>query len=76
MPIQAKQLSIVKRFGRFLNNEKVPVRAWYAPFASGMLRLAAVGGRIRLIMDASKVSASHRLLMVSLAYRRRSVPIA
>ncbi len=76
VPIRAKQLSIVKRFGRFLSNGKVAVRDWYYPFASGMLRLAAVGGHIRLIIDASKVSHGHRLLMVSLAYRRRSLPIA
>jgi hypothetical protein len=76
VPIRAKQLSIVKRFGRFLNNAQVQARAWYYPFASGMLRLAGVGGCIRLIIDASKVSGSHRLLMVSLAYRRRSLPIA
>jgi hypothetical protein len=76
VPIRAKQLSIVTRFGRFLSNGQVRVREWYYPFASGMLRLAAVGGPIRLIIDASKVSAGHRLLMVSLAYRRRSLPIA
>ena len=76
VPIRAKQLSIVKRFGRFVNNGQVRVREWYCPFASGMLRLAAVGGCIRLIIDATKVSAGHRLLMVSLAYRRRSLPIA
>jgi hypothetical protein len=76
VPIRAKQLSIVKRFGRFLSNGQVAVREWYYPFASGMLRLAAVGGQTRLIIDASKVSAGHRLLMVSLAYRRRSLPIA
>lgn len=76
VPIQAKQLSIVTRFGRFLSNGQVRVREWYAPFGSGMLRLAAVGGHIRLIIDASQVSSGHRLLMVSLAYRRRSLPIA
>jgi hypothetical protein len=76
VPIGAKQLSIVKRFGRFLRNGKVAVREWYYPLASGLLCLAGVGGHIRLIIDASKVSAGHRLLMVSLAYRRRSLPIA
>jgi hypothetical protein len=76
VPIRAKQLSIVKRLGRFLKNEQVYVREWYYAFASGMLRLASIGGCIRLIIDASKVSAGHRLLMVSLAYRRRSLPIA
>ena len=44
VPMRAKQLSIVKRFGRFLKNGKVSVREWYSPFASGMLTLASVGG--------------------------------
>ena len=70
VPIRAKQLSIVKRFGRFLKNGQVSVRDWYYPCASGMLALAGVGGTIRLIIDASKVSGSHRLLKVSVAYRK------
>src|SRR5215813_8725779 len=41
-----------------------------------MLRLAGVGGAIHLIIDGTKVSACHRLLMVSVAYRRRSLSIA
>lgn len=31
---------------------------------------------IRLIIDATKVSAHHQLLMVAPAYRRRALPIA
>jgi hypothetical protein len=76
VPIRAKKLSIVKRFGRFLDNEAIRVRDWYHPFASTVLRATAVAGRVRLIIDASKVSHGHRLLMVSVAYRRRSLPIA
>lgn len=70
VPNQAKQLSIVKRFGRFLSNPKVQVRDWYYPYARGMRRLAGMGRSIRSIIDARKVSAGHRLLVVSLAYRR------
>jgi len=76
VPIRAKQLSIVTRFGRFLNNEGVLVRHWYRPFAAQLLMAAATAGRIQLIIDATKVSAAHRLLMVSVAYRRRALPIA
>src|SRR5258707_9321518 len=71
VPIRAKKLSIVKRFGRFLNNGALRVRDWYHPFASALLSAAAVTGQVRLIMDASKVAHGHRLLMVSLAYHRR-----
>src|SRR5260221_1717895 len=76
VPIRAKKLSIVKRFGRFLDNRAVRVREWYHPFASALLRAAAVAGQVRLIIDASKVSHGHRLLMVSVATWRRSLPIA
>jgi len=76
VPIRAKKLSIVKRFGRFLSNDAVRVRAWYQPIAVALLRAAAVAGQVRLIIDASKVSHGHRLLIVSGAAWRRSVPIA
>lgn len=39
-------------------------------------RAAKGGGEIRLIVDGSKVGFGHRLLMVSLAYRKRAIPIA
>ena len=76
VPIRAKKLSLVKRFGRFLNNPAVRVREWYHPFACSLVQAASVAGQVRLIIDASKVSHGHRLLMVSLAYHRRSLPIA
>jgi Transposase DDE domain len=76
VPVRAKKLSIVKRFGRFLDNGAVRVREWYHPFATTLIQAASAGGQVRLIIDASKVSHGHRLLMVSLAYHRRSLPIA
>jgi hypothetical protein len=75
-PIRAKKLSIVKRFERFLQNAAVRVRPWYHPFVQPLLQSAANAGAIHLIIDASKVAFGFRLLMVSLAYQRRSLPIA
>jgi len=76
LPIQAKKLSLVTWMGRFLSNEAMRVREWYAPSARAILTNARRGRRIRLILDATKVSSGHRLLMVSVAYYRRSVPLA
>jgi len=43
--------------------------------APELLQAAAQTGTIRLIIDATKVAQNHQLLMVSLAHRRRSLPI-
>lgn len=76
LPIHAKKLSVVQRLTRFVSNKAVRVREWYAPNARALLVQAARGGQIRLIIDATKVSSGHRLLMVSIAFRRRSLPLA
>ena len=75
-PIRAQKLSIVKRLSRFLDNPAVRVREWYHPFAETLLRSAANAGQVHLIMDTTKVAFGFRLVMVSLAYHRRSLPIA
>ena len=75
-PIRAQKLSVVKRFTRFLNNPAVRVREWYHPFAELLLRSATNAGQVHLIIDATKVAFGFRLVMVSLAYGRRSLPIA
>jgi hypothetical protein len=75
-PIRAKKLSIVKRLARFLDNANVRVREWYHPFAETLLRSATSGGAVHLIIDATKVAFGFRLVMVSVAYQRRSLPIA
>jgi hypothetical protein len=73
----AKLLSTVRRFERFLDNKAIEVRAWYEPIAKQWLAAQWQHLReIRLIVDGTKVGFGHQLLMVSLAYRRRSIPIA
>lgn len=75
IPSRAKKLSTVKRFSRFLDNPVVRTRAWYDPFARWMLLSAASGGKVHLIIDSSKIAFGFRLMMVSVAYRRRSLPL-
>ncbi len=73
----AKNLSSVRRLSRFLDNPAIRVRDWYEPIARQWLEAQfAWIGEIRLIVDGTKVGFGHQLLMVSLAYRHRAIPIA
>ncbi|MBT7684830.1 MAG: IS4 family transposase [Candidatus Marinimicrobia bacterium] len=77
LPGQAKLLSTARRMARLLDNPAIRVREWYEPIARQWLNAQFVTlGEIRLLVDGTKVGFAHQLLMVSLAYRRRSVPIA
>jgi hypothetical protein len=74
MPGHAKLHSKVQRLRRLLLGP-ISVRKWYDPIAAELLESQAQHGHIRLIVDGSKVSFGHQLLMVSIAYRRRAIPI-
>lgn len=77
IPSMSQQTSIVKRLSRLLQNGALRVREWYSPVATALLRdVVASGQEVRLIIDGTKIGGGHRLLMVALAYRRRSLPIA
>lgn len=77
IPGRAKLLSTTRRLSRLLDNPAIRVREWYEPIAREWLgtQFRHVG-EIHLIVDGTKVGFGHQLLMVSLAYRRRAIPIA
>jgi len=76
LPIRAKKLSLTKRLTRFVDNPAVDVEAWYQPWATRLLASAsAATGHIHLVVDTTKVSAYRRLLMIAVAYQRRTLPI-
>lgn len=60
---------------RFLENGAVRVREWYAEIAGGLLAAASASGPVALIIDGTKVSFGHQLLMVAVAYQGRALPI-
>jgi hypothetical protein len=77
IPGSAKLVSTTRRLSRFLNNPAVNVREWYQPIAQKWLQAQWQCLReIRLIVDGTKVGFGHQLLMVSMAYRKRAIPIA
>jgi hypothetical protein len=77
IPGKAVQLSIVQRLHRFLDNPSFHVRSWYEPVASQLLAQAAQSvAEIRLILDSTKCGLHSQWLTVSLAFHRRTIPIA
>lgn len=77
IPGDVRVLSIVQRLSRFLQNPAVRVREWYEPVARDLVQgMANTVGEIRVIADGTKVGFGHQLLMIAIAFRRRSIPIA
>jgi len=77
IPGHAKLLSTVRRLSRLLDNPAIRVRPFYEPIARQWLETQFRKiGEIYLIVDGTKIGFAHQLLMVSLAYRRRAIPIA
>jgi len=76
-PGQAKLVSSVRRLSRLLDNPAIRVRDWYELIARQWLEAQFRHlGEIRLVVDGTKIGCGHQLLMVSLAYRRRCIPLA
>lgn len=76
LPLRVKKLSLVRRLERFMDNGAIRVREWYRHIAIALLKAASSSGQVHMIMDSTKVSAGHQLIMVAIAYRRRAVPLA
>ena len=62
---------------RFLANDLVDCDTVMAPFACEILALVAAGGKpLPLILDQSKASDRHQILMLSVRWGERALPIA
>lgn len=75
IPGMANLPSRVRRISRFLDNPAIRVRDWYEPIAKMILQRLA-DSEICLIVDGSKVGFGHQLLMITVAYRKRALPLA
>lgn len=73
-PLPGKIPSLVNRLRRFLDNPRVSVRDWYHPVAVQLVQTFA-GKHIRLVIDCTKLGFNHRMLSISIAYRKRTLPL-
>ncbi len=77
IPSSAQLVSQTRQLSRLLDNAHLRIRVAYAPVARVILQELAQSHReLVLILDATKVSAHHQLLMVAVPYRRRALPVA
>lgn len=74
-PLAGKMPSLVNRLRRFLNNHHVSLHKYYEPVVSALL-FAKAGGHLDLVIDTTKVGLNYRALVVGMAYRKRTLPLA
>jgi hypothetical protein len=74
-PMAVQVSSLTRRLSRFLDNPAVQPAVWFRPVARQLLARAAQHP-LTLIVDASKIGAGHQLVIVSLAYKHRALPLA
>jgi hypothetical protein len=74
LPWPGQDLSLVNRLWRFLDNPRMDVWQWYEPIARQLV-VPLTGQPIRLVIDCTKVGFGHRVMMVGVQYRRRTLPL-
>jgi hypothetical protein len=74
-PDQACPDSRIKRYSRWIQNERVDYSAYYLPFVRELLVNLAQIRELVLIIDGSEVGHECITLMISLVYGHRALPI-
>ena len=74
IPSGSKPSSLVERFRRFTQNERVDVKATYLPFAEQVISHLSQH-RLFIAMDGSQVGRGCMTLMVAVIYKRRAIPL-
>jgi len=75
VPDCSKRESRVKRFSRWVNNERIDTEIYFLPYADALLGSLA-SHTLLLAMDGSEVGRKCLALMVSVIYKKRALPIA
>jgi len=74
-PDPTKAESRIKRYSRWVQNEKVEYEAFYLPFVSELLAHLAAIRELVFVIDGSEVGHECITLMISLIYGKRALPI-
>jgi hypothetical protein len=74
-PDKTKKESRVKKFHRWVKNERIDAQIYFLPFVDALLRSLAEAGPLLLAMDGSEVGRGCLTLMVSVIYKKRALPI-
>lgn len=74
VPLDIQEDNVAQRFRRWLKNAQVDVRTVYDPVAFGILG-ALRHTRLRIQIDRTQINESLNVLMVSVYYRKRAIPL-
>lgn len=74
-PDQAKADSRIKRYSRWIQNERIEYEGYYLPFVSALLVYLAQAGELVFVIDGSEVGHHCMTLMISLIFGKRALPI-
>ena len=75
VPTLTKVESRVKRFARWILNERINFECYYLPYAQQLVANLAHQTLV-LVMDGSPVGRRCRTLMLSVVYKKRALPLA
>lgn len=74
MPLTTTQLSKEQRLRRFLDNERITQADHYQPIVTQALH-GLKGQKVQLLIDRVLLRDHHNILVVSIGFRRRSIPL-
>jgi hypothetical protein len=74
-PDQAKADSRIKRYSRWIQNERIEYEGYYLPFVSELLASLAQVRALVFVIDGSEVGHHCITLMISLILGKRALPI-
>lgn len=75
MPIDTEQVIKEQRLRRFLDNERITQGVHYQPLVQAALS-GLKGQAVHLLIDRVLLRDRHNVLVVSVGFRRRSIPLA
>jgi len=76
VPDGTKRESRVKKFHRWIKNERISAQVYFLPYVDALLSSLAEAGPLLLAMDSSEVGRECLTLMISVIYKKRALPIA
>ena len=74
-PDLSKPESRIKRYSRWVQNERVDFEAYYLPFVKQILAHVASLRPLAIIVDGSEMGHGCIPLMISLIYQKRALPV-
>jgi hypothetical protein len=74
-PDTAKATSRIKRYERWIDNERVTYEGYYLPFVQELLNNLAEIRELVFVIDGSEIGHGCMALMISLLYGKRALPI-